>query len=368
MSKLAARSTALYLLLILCALTRVSTAGTRKSKSDPVIGERIAKAIAFEGELWLRGSDVGNADGLISLNVSDGSKRVRYENGVVDIEKAGNELWVLRRAAPNKARFTVSVFGSNSPRDMREFETSDEDTPLSLLNGAGVPIVLSHQSLWTFSTALNRWQKIDLKGKLRGGVQVAAASPMNGGSIYVGLNRGEWGGGLQRVSLGTGLVTDIERRDTDELCAGPLNSDCDPVTGVIADANNGDCVLVSIGLVHMWHSAGRIVRVCGAEVTPVWEKLTRGGLNNGNMTEAVYGLASVSDGRIWAITLRALYQITADGKEQRDYDLPKLRNVGGINLSTDLPNVIVLRTDLNWAVSTSGYTPLLVPTEPAASR
>ena len=35
-------------------------------------------------------------------------------------------------------------------------------------------------------------------------------------------------------------------------------------------------------------------------------------------------------------------------------------------LSKALPQVIVVQTDVNWAVSTSGYTPLFVPVEAPA--
>jgi hypothetical protein len=349
--------------LFLSVLVLRCSAAPRKTAKDPVVGDRISKAIVFEGELWLRGGDIGSGSGLISLNVSDASKRVRYKNGVVDIEKAGGELWVLRYVSTDKKILTVSIWSKDDSRDLPEFEALEEDAPICLLSAAGAPVVLSRQGLRTFSTQLNRWQKIHLNGELRGGVQVAAASPKKGDSIYLGFNRGEWGGGLQRVNLSTGAVTNVERRDTKELCAGPLNSDCDPVTGVVADAEHSECVLISIGLVHLGFSHGRILRVCGDEVSEVWEKMARGGWDNQNIHEAVFGLASLPDGRIWAITWRALYLISADGKEQRDFELPKLKKVAGIYLNTDLPGVIVLRTDVNWAVSTSGYTPLLAPLE-----
>jgi len=77
--------------------------------------------------------------------------------------------------------------------------------------------------------SITDWQPIALKGQLRWGVQVSVASPRSGKSIYVGVNRGEWGGGLQRVDVQTGVVTNVERRDTKDLRGGPLTSDCDPV-------------------------------------------------------------------------------------------------------------------------------------------
>jgi hypothetical protein len=61
----------------------------------------------------------------------------------------------------------------------------------------------------------------------------------------------------------------------------------------------------------------------------------------------------------WALTWRALYRF--NGGETKEYELPKLREVSGVHLSYDLPGVVIVRTDVNWAVSTSGYTPLVIP-------
>jgi len=121
---------------------------------------------------------------------------------------------------------------------------------------------------------------------------VSVASPQEGNSIYVGFDVGEWGGGLQQVDLNAGVVTNIERRDTKNPCDGPLNRECDPVTGVIPDPQNRECVLASVGLVHLGISNGRILRVCGSQVTLVSEILLPGGkrddskLGNWGRTEA----------------------------------------------------------------------------------
>jgi hypothetical protein len=183
----------------------------------------------------------------------------------------------------------------------------------------------------------------------------------------VGFNTGEWGGGLQRVDLRTGVVSNVERRDTKELCAGPLNSACDPVTGVLPDPQNKDCILAAVGLVHMLEH-GRILRVCGQEVSLVFEKSYKVDGFKGDkweMTEAFFGLVPAADGGFWGITSEALYHFGGDGTTKQEYALPELKPVSGIYLSRELPGVVVVRTDANWAVSVSGYTPLLIPLEGA---
>ncbi|HKW63507.1 MAG TPA: hypothetical protein VJN89_13245 [Candidatus Acidoferrum sp.] len=334
---------------------------------DPLLGHRIAKGVVFEDRLWLRGTDVsrkGGQGGLISLGLSDDSRTVHFERGVVDIEKSGHELLVLRQTTQDVRHLVVSAWRKGTFQDLASFSLSGKDDPLALFDDAGNPGVLSHKALRILSGDQHDWRVITLKGELRGGVQISVAPARNGKDIYLGFNHGEWGGGLQRVNVETGAITNVERRDTKELCNGPLNSDCDPVTGVVADPKNADCIFVAVGLVHMFTSEGRILRVCGERVTPIAEEPTTGGIGGKmKMTEAFYGLAPVEDGSLWGITWRALYRFSADGKEEAQYALPKLKPISGIYLSRELPGVIVVSTDVNWAVSTSGYTPLVIPLE-----
>jgi len=340
-------------------------ASGRPPGGDPLVGERIAKGVAFDGRLWIRGTMPTPRDasgGLLSLGIKDNARQVHFDRGVMDIARSDRDLWILRRGS-EAHRFTVSAWKQNRFEDLAEFQLSAQDAPLALLDDAGSPVVLSAQTIRHLA-ADRTWHVVELKGKLRSGVQVSAASPQSGGSVYIGFDVGEWGGGLQQVDLRTGTVTDIERRDTKELCDGPLNRECDPVTGVIPDPQNKDCVLASVGLVHLFQSNGRLLRICGQRVTLVFELLIPNSKNQKwKQTEAFYGLAPSADGGYWAITWRALYHFDAGGTKDREYTLPKLESVSGIHLSKALPGAIVLQTDVNWAVSTSGYTPLVVPLE-----
>lgn len=341
---------------------------TRAAKGDPVLGERITGGIVFDGKLWLRGVGGSRRDfegGLISLSLADGSRHAHFEGGVVDIKRVGHDLCVLRFTSPKGRDTVLSVWRKDRFEDLATFSSPQKDQPIALVDGANGPVVLSAQSIRTSSADRREFRRIKLKGKLRGGFQWTADSPSSGDSLYVGFNTGEWGGGLQRVDLRTGIVSDIERRDTKELCAGPLNSACDPVTGVIPDPQDKNCVLVTVGLAHMM-SDGRILRVCGREVNLVFEKSNLVDGFNGNKikeTEPFFGLVPDDDGRFWGITSRALYRFGADGTKAEEYALPELKPVSGIYLSRELPGVIVVRTDANWAVSVSGFTPLVIPME-----
>jgi hypothetical protein len=350
--------------LFLTALSSVaSPSPSPPTKIDPILGERIVKGGALDGRLWLQGTMISRDDptgGLVSFDVTDKSRQGHFDRGVLDIQSFENELWVLRSVALKSRVLIVSVWRKGTFEDLAQFELPLGDDSIVLLNGAGVPRVLSRRAIRTFSADSHKVSVVDLKGKLRQGVQTSVATPASGDVAYVGFNSGEWGGGLQRVDLRTGVVTNIERRDSKQLCSGPLNSDCDPVTGVISDPQNKDCVLAAVGLVHLFTSEGRILRVCGESVTLVSEKPVPSKPDDARkQTEAFYGLVSTPDGTFWAISWRALYRFSVDGN--KEYKLPTLKPVSGIYLSYDLPGVVVVRTDVNWAVSTSGYTPLVIP-------
>jgi len=111
-------------------------------------------------------------------------------------------------------------------------------------------------------------------------------------------------------------------------------------------------------------SHGRILRVCGKDVSLVFQKAnTVDGFNGGKWEEmeAFFGLVPATDGGFWAISSEALYRFFADATKKEEYSLPQLKPVSGIYVSRELPGVIVVRTDANWAVSLSGHTPLIIP-------
>lgn len=85
------------------------------------------------------------------------------------------------------------------------------------------------------------------------------------GAILVGLDIGEWGGGVHSVDLGTGTVGLIHSNVSGDLCGGPLNTDCDPVWSMARSPWGSGCAVVAIAKLHLG-IAGRLVEVCGADV------------------------------------------------------------------------------------------------------
>jgi len=360
------RITALLLLFLTPAVCAYAGSPRPQTEhTDKGLNDRIAEGISLQDRLWLRGVLVSRKDSsgaLISLGLADNSREVHFQRGVLAMSKEGNSLWVLRQPAPGIGEFVLSVWKNDRFEDVEKFNSNAKDKPFALQNADHKLILFSPEKIRILSLDNNRWEMLPLKGKLRNGLQKTTTATGNGKAVYIGFNTGEWGGGLQRVDLATGQVADVQRRDTKQLCAGPLNKDCDPVTALVPDPRNADCIFAAVGLVHMM-SEGRILRICRDEVSTFFEKTEKYSFGDKEitMTQPIFGLAVSSDGSLWAISPESLYRLGPDGNEREKFALPKPATVSGVHLSRGLQGMIVVWTDANWAVSVSGFTPLLVP-------
>jgi hypothetical protein len=181
--------------------------------------------------------------------------------------------------------------------------------------------------------------------------------------FFVGFNAGEWGGGLRRIDRRTGTVSTIERierDDPDDLCAGPLNTACDPVNGIVTSPWNSQCVVAAIGLVHFM-AHGRIVEVCGTTVRTLYvksldESPTKTG--HGGSSVAFFGLSRNGDA-LWAAGIDGVYDIKAKGIAVTR-PMPEFKDVGGVYVNFDSPQMILVLTQINRRASISGSVPLMV--------
>jgi hypothetical protein len=187
------------------------------------------------------------------------------------------------------------------------------------------------------------------------------------GYLYVGLNAGEWGGGLQRYPLTGGAVQAIDGSDSEELCGGILNTSCDPVTGLAPDPKQPDCILATIGLVH-FRPRGSIARICGGKPAIAYAKpytLETGWRFDPEKIEksfssvAFYSLNS-SKRSTWAIGSDGIYNFGDDAVPAfkpfpRVYRLPS----NGIDWSN--PEFVLLITNKNQRHSISGNSLIMVP-------
>jgi len=218
---------------------------------------------------------------------------------------------------------------------------------------------------------------IDLRGdelasvKLRGAPISGFIAAVHGtaDALYVGLNGGEFGGGLRRVDLATGAVTAIDDGLPAETLQRSLDDDGDPVTGIVSLPWRPERLAVSIGLVHFM-SRGRIVEVWGDAVrtmhTRPWKAEAANGAPAGEPapnsesreTVAFFGLVTQGDALL-AAGLDGVHRLQADGSVTVT-PLPTFTTIGEIDVSFELPGVVLVLTGINQRRSISGWVPMIV--------
>lgn len=187
-----------------------------------------------------------------------------------------------------------------------------------------------------------------------------------GDALLVGVDAGEWGGGLRRIDRATGAVSMIENKaSADQYCKKPLDAACDAVNGIAAMPGRPDCVVAAIGLVHM-APHGRLVSICGREVASIYYKPYTidpwpgfdPKVPEPFETVAFFGLSRTRDA-LWAVGTDGLYRIGADSAVTFR-KMPVFERIGGFWVSFASPDLILVRTSINQRMSLSGAVPMLV--------
>jgi hypothetical protein len=148
-----------------------------------------------------------------------------------------------------------------------------------------------------------------------------------------------------------------------ELCGGPLNTDCDPVNGLIVSPWRPSCVVAAIGMVHMM-SHGRIVEICDKSVRrlyfkPLDPQPPRNKVDNGEpaSTMAFFGVVRLA-GAMTAVGLDGIYRFNEPQSPQFQ-SMPHFENKSGYRVNFDLPGIALVMTEANARASLSGSVPLI---------
>lgn len=175
--------------------------------------------------------------------------------------------------------------------------------------------------------------------------------------VFVGLNAGEWGGGLQRIDRRTGQVRVIERNETGELCGGPLNVDCDPVNGVARSPRTQGCVVAAVGLVHMMTSGG-LVEICGDHVASLYREPCSEDRMSSRCATPFFGLIRSGDALL-AVAPDKLVSLGVGGQVS-ELVAPPFQAYGPFQIGFG-PSYVLVKTSANGRRSLSGSTPLIIP-------
>lgn len=187
--------------------------------------------------------------------------------------------------------------------------------------------------------------------------------------VFVGLNAGEWGGGLQRVDRRTGEVVVPQSNISGDLCGGPLNPDCDPVVGVAPSAGKPGCVVAAVALRHM-NTRGRIIEICGTRVERLYtgpcpyalpeDQLARTSRDGERLcNEAFSGVAQRRDALV-AVSASGVSTVDKAGVAVRT-PLPTFTGYGPFAVNFSSPDFVLVGSSASQRRSLGGGFPLLVP-------
>ena len=342
------------LALLLIALLQHSASALEPARPDQ--GSFIKRAVSAAGRLWL----LSDAGALSSVQL-DSYVKVRQDAGapVLDVCVGRHGVTIAVDTSAEKAWAIEHLAGGTWITDYAVAGTGDEF--IALQCDANETTVLTNHRLITVDERGRRDVKLNKEFYDRVVYSVFGTAH----DVFVGINAGEWGGGLRRIDRQTGRVTTIQHTVTNEICDGPLNTDCDPVTAVAIDPWNGECIVAAIGLVHMGMPHGRIDEICGATVRTVFVERYphpyRAGCTMGSgepcETEPFFGAAAFGD-RIVAVADGGLYSISKDGTALHS-SLPPFQAAGDVRVAY-VPGFVLVLTDINQRTSVSGSAPLLV--------
>jgi hypothetical protein len=184
-------------------------------------------------------------------------------------------------------------------------------------------------------------------------------------AVFVGLNSGEWGGGLRRIDRRSGRIETIARKATGDQCDGPLSTACDPVQGLATPPWRPNCIVAAIGLIHMLEH-GRLTLVCPDRIEQLYaavdreaegQRGTEGAAAGDYGSIAFFGLAASGNGLI-AVGHDGLHRLDGAGHATVT-PLPRFVRVEGLLVSFALPDVVLVVTGINGRASVSGAVPIL---------
>ena len=200
----------------------------------------------------------------------------------------------------------------------------------------------------TPSDAAGGWTRTPLAATLDAASHVVA---LPSGDLYVGYNKGEWGGGVRRIQT-DGTISLVGTPNM-RACRGDLNPACEPVVGLFPDPDAPGCVIAGTGLSHLGMSAGRLYRICEGEVAPVWQTPVPTEPDQWMMGAQPWPLAElIETPEGWIGVSRDRYFRSRDGRIE-EHALPAFREWSGIRISEDQDGVLFIVSACCWGVVTN---------------
>jgi hypothetical protein len=284
----------------------------------------LVRGVVFDGRVWV----LSLSGRLWSVGL-DSQKSVEESTPgrVVDICTSGRALFALI-GEPGAARWTLETRDGDAWR-----QTASIVTGRDRLFG----IACQPQKVLILATR----RVITVAGSSTSSVYSSEATPAFGRVVlfplrhylYVGIDKGEWGGALWQIDRRTGETVALSSGTNDD-CRGPFNPDCSDVTGIAQDPWMPGCVVVSIGLGHLAGHTGRIIRVCGRRLATLYSR------SSGKWNSLPFFGMVATGHALTAIGLDGIYRFDRRG-DATVAPVPSFSNDGPIEISLAFPNAVL---------------------------
>lgn len=317
------------------AQTRMSSP---RDWTDPDLGRAILEGVGKSENLWLRGA----SRKVVRFDRQTGDRMI-VASDVVDLMSDGPHLWALVTLNENE-----SVVRDLLDASLPERRVYFQGSPISLFSTPSGPGVLTTTMvLLPSGQGFTRWPTA---ASLEPHARVSA---LMGDDLFVGYNKGEWGGGLRRIDVPAGTVSFV-KEDGEDLCGGRLNPACAPIVGIIRDASNENCMLVGASLAHLTERYGEVMRVCTDRITSIFSDplpvLPYSLVNRPGQTWPFSGLIETHDG--WIAVGQERYARARESTITMA-DVPPLKPWSGLQISDPVDGVVFVQSACCWGSDTS---------------
>lgn len=148
-----------------------------------------------------------------------------------------------------------------------------------------------------------------------------------GQHLLVGTAAGEWGGAIWRVNARSGLVEQLGKTETGELCGRGLELACAPINDLTASPGRPGCFLAAAGTIV--DTEGGLLEVCGERVHVVPRE--RASNDSSQARHTIFGFVATGSGLI-ANTVAGLHAVAVGGHLATP-SRPKFRQAGPFQFS-----------------------------------
>ena len=299
-------------------------------------GTWIRSAVAIDSSLYV----LWDAGTLVALPIAGGDPTIVTGGTVKSIAKDGSSLWTLE----------LDRKTAEGPGNVRVYTASATDLPplpAVITNTIGLvivdhrPIVISenHLALWNgeewTTTPLNLGYGYD-----RGWGEPILGVTRDNNTIYLGINRGEFGGRLHQIDISSGI----------SRIASPGG-----VTSLLPDINNPDCMIIATGPAMVPH--GAIYRYCTNSSETLFKTKLKAGSFKGYY-DSLYSCQYDAEGTLIVSGDDGVFSVENNRYFFKNYEKP--RQVGGLYLSEDVPGVLTVSTMMSTGPDKFRISPVLV--------